>query len=75
VLANINPAVVFINDKYINVENIYSLAQHGLSIQLDFFSGEKELLQFGSKQEIDRALSKLDTAQKSLDFGTNYAVR
>jgi hypothetical protein len=71
----INPSIVVINGKHYNVENIYAYTTNNLSIQLDYFSGDKELLQFGSKQELNKALAKLKTAQESLDYGVNYAAR
>lgn len=74
-LSKINPAIVVVNGRYFNVENVYSMAQHGLSLQLDYFSGEKELLQFATKQELEKAKNKFDAAQMALDFGTNYAAR
>jgi hypothetical protein len=74
-LSKNNPALIFVADRYINVENIYSMAQHGLSLQLDYFSGEKELLQFATRQELEKAKHKFDAAQMALDFGTNYAAR
>ena len=71
-LYKLNPAIIFIEDKFINLENVYSFNQYGLSIQIDYYSGDKELLQFGSKEELDRALIKISNAQKELDFGFNY---
>ena len=74
-LTNLNPAVVFINDKYINVERIYNIVNNGLAVQLDYFSGDKELIQFSDKVEMNKAMNKIHSAQMSLDFGTNYAAR
>lgn len=70
-----DPSIIVINGRYINAGNIYSLTVHNLSIQLDYFSGDKELFQFGSKQELDKAQKKLYAAQQALDFGTNYVAR
>jgi hypothetical protein len=74
-LSSITPGIVFIDDKYINVEYICNTLINGLSIQLDYFSGDKELLQFGSELELDKAIHKLNAAQLALDFGTNYVPR
>ena len=74
-LPQYDPSIVVINGRYINVSNIYSISNHNLSIQLDYFSGDKELFQFGSVQELDKAQKKLYAAQQALDFGTNYAAR
>jgi hypothetical protein len=72
---SINPGIVFIDDKYINMDSVYNMSTRGLSIQLDYYSGEKELIQFGSKQELHKAFAKLAAASNALEFGTNYVPR
>ena len=72
---SITPGIVFIDGKYINVDTVYNTSTNGLSIQLDYFSGDKELLQFGSELELNKAINKLNAAQLALDFGTNYVPR
>lgn len=70
-----DPSIITINNKYVNTGNIYSLAINDLSMQLDYFSGDKELFQFGSQQELDKARQKIYAAQLALDFGTNHTIR
>jgi hypothetical protein len=57
------------------MDSVYNMSTRGLSIQLDYYSGEKELIQFGSNQELHKAFSKLAAASNALEFGTNYVPR
>ena len=70
-LTNLNPAIVFIEDKFINVENLdsFKINDDNLTIQLDYISGVKDLLRFGSIHEVKRAALKISKAQSSLDQG------
>jgi hypothetical protein len=73
-LTNLNPGIVFIEDKYINVENLneYQIDKEHLFILLDYYSGTKDLIRFGSTHELTLAVHKLEKAQQALDFGTVY---
>ena len=71
-LTNLNPNIVFIEDKYINVENLDHFITNldHLFITLDYSNGDKDVLRFGSIFEFKRAVHKLNRAQKDLNFGT-----
>ncbi len=73
-LTNLNPGIVFVEDKYINMENVnsFKIDNEHLYIELDYFSGLKDILRFGCIQEMKRAVIKFNNAQKAMDFGTNY---
>jgi hypothetical protein len=64
-----DPGIILINGRYMNAGNLYAINKHELSIHVEYFSGEKELFQFGSKQEMDKALQKIEQAQLTLDQG------
>jgi hypothetical protein len=66
---NLTPNVIFLENTFINVETVYDYDTNGLSLIIEYFHGDKDLFQFGSKQELDRALIKIQTAMKSLDYG------
>ena len=70
-LININPCIVFIEDKYINMENVraFEVNKDQLFVLLDYCSGDKDLLKFATVQELNRAINKLEVAVKALDYG------
>ena len=73
-LTNLNPGIVFIEDRYINVENVdkYTVNEENLFIVFEYYNGDTDLLRFGSILELHKAIVKLDKAQQALDFGTVY---
>lgn len=58
------PWITWINGKCVNTLNICSYDRKELSIRISYLSGDKELLRFGSEQEIVRAMGKLKQAIK-----------
>ena len=70
-LTNLNPNIVFIEDKHINVENVdqYTIDEEHLFIVFEYCTGDSDLIRFGSIQELHRAVHKLEKAQQAVDFG------
>lgn len=71
---NLNPGIVFIADKYVNVENLssYDLNSDKLFIVLNYLSGDKDILRFETVNMFNKAVSKLKVAERALNFGTIY---
>jgi hypothetical protein len=72
-LTNLNPGIVFIEGKYINVENVdkYTINEENLFIVFEYYNGDTDLFRFGSILELHKAVIKLDKAQQALDFDFN----
>lgn len=70
-LTNLAPEIIFINDVFVNVGNLnqYEVNPDNLTIVLDYSSGDKDLLRFGTAAEFNKGVSKLVRAITQLDFG------
>lgn len=64
VLVNLNPEIVFLDQGLLNVLNINYYEQHDFHIVLHYLWGQKELISFGSIQETEAAVVKLEKAFK-----------
>jgi len=71
--AIVNPALIVINGKHIDVETIFDQHIMGKSMVLEFYSGYKEVYAFGSTEELKRNLQKIERARKAVDYGVNYS--
>ena len=63
-LTNINPEIVFLDQGLINVLNVNYYEQYDFHIVLHYLWGKKELISFGSIQETEAAVVKLEKAFK-----------
>ena len=64
-MLNLQPNLITIDSKQYDVNSIYQYFARGLTIQLDYYSGDKELLRFGSEEEVNRVLNKLNILSKN----------
>lgn len=68
------PWVTWINGKCINAKSIFTYKKEGLSIGFKYYSGDSELLRFGSEQEIQRALLKIKEAIQEAVYADEEAT-
>ena len=63
-LINLSPEIVFLDQGFVNVLNINYYEKHDLFIVIHYLWGGKELINFGSTQETEAAVLKLEKAFK-----------
>lgn len=68
---NLEPAVVFINNKFINVETINTWECHyeNNTMIIAFLSGEVEGIKFDTTFQLSEADRKLDNAMERVMYG------
>ena len=64
-LTNLDPSLIFIEDKFINLDNLdkFTINLNQLFIKLDYLNKDKDVIRFGSRQELDKAVEKITNAK------------
>lgn len=64
-----NPGLITIKCNYLDVDTIFNYEVVNLSLIVEYYSGYKDVFIFGSKEEVDKAVYKIEKAQGDLDYG------
>ena len=69
-LTNLDPTSVYLLDRWVNMSTVYDyeIDRTNLVIRLDYLSGDKDLIRFGTLEELDKYSELMYGAQAHLNY-------